>query len=326
LSDNERNKYVRFLIGILVAVVIVLVGFLFFVSSSFFGYIAHKVDANEIGIRLIGGVYQETLGPGTYTDGTMFADLVNVDIKRLDFSGEDPEVLTSDLQRLGVTVSGTVARPGIGVMTAELWSQYREVYLNEDALRSRMSVLSQQAMKVCVGQRTFEEAAVGENRNGLTDCIDVQLSALAQPFGLDVNNVSVPNVIISAAVQASLDKLTDSRNATSFAKQEELRIAAETQRDLTAQQGQIVIEQGRVQEELEQRAISAALEADALDAEKEVITKQNENSLLQIQGDLARQKLQTSWQTRRLFSKTRLMQPSSTTNNWPLQLVLLIWS
>jgi hypothetical protein len=287
------SRLSKLVIGVGFSIIALILGFLIFTATPYFGYAWQRVDANEVGVRLLNGVYQETIGPGVWSDWNFFADLTNVKIEGMDFNASDPEVLTSDLQRLGVTVSGTVFRPGVGTMTTQLWSQYRQLYLNDTALFDRMTSITQQAMKVCVGERTFQEAAVGENRNGLTVCIDEQLSLLAAPFGLDVQNVVVPNVTISAAVQESLDQLTASRNATLLAEQETLRIEAETQRDLTAQEGLIQIEQGRVQEDLRQRAISADLEQQALQAEQAVISQQNANNLLQVQGDLAVAEQQT---------------------------------
>jgi hypothetical protein len=269
-----------------VILAVLLLGVIFFTSSHFFGFAWQGISSNEIGVKMVQGQFQEILGPGIYSDMTFFADLVPVSIEGFAFTASDPEVLTSDLQRIGVTVSGTVHNPGLGKMTADLWSTYRQLYTDPAVKQARMETIAQQAMKVCVGEKTFAQAAVGTARNDLTVCIDEQLSTLAGEFGLDVRNVTVPNVTIGADVQAQLDQITASRGATLFAEQEKLRLEAEAQRNLAEQQGQILVEQGRIQEEFTQRAITAKLEQDALLAERAVIDQHKSNDLASANGDL----------------------------------------
>lgn len=272
--------------GFLVFVVVGLIALVIAVTSNFFGYAWHQISATEVGVKFVGGVYIETVGPGVYNDWTPFADMINVNIEGIGFTSSDPEVFTSDLQSLGVTVSGTVFRPNADVLDEFLWSRYRIWYLDDTLLLERMSEFAQQAMKVCVGERTFEQAAIGTDRNDLTVCIDEQLSILGDEMGLDIDNVLVPNVEISIAVQESLDAITASRQQTTLAQQETLRIEAETQRDLATQQGEIQIEEGRNQERNRQRELTAQSELAALEAEETVIAQQGENDLATANANL----------------------------------------
>lgn len=276
----------KVLTGLAILFVVALIALFIAMQSNLFGYVWHQVSATEIGVKVVRGQYVETVGPGVYDDWTPFADMINVSVEGLAFTASDPEVLTSDLQRLGVTVSGTVFRPAVGLMSADLWSRYRQLYLNDELLLERMTSIAQQAMKVCVGERTFEQAAVGTDRNDLTVCIDDQLSTMAAEMGLDVDNVLVPNVEISEAVQESLDAITASRQQTILAQQETLRIEAETQRDLATEQGLIQIEEGRNQERNRQRELTAQSELAALEAEEAVIAQQGENDLLTANANL----------------------------------------
>ena len=57
-------------------------------------------------------------------------------------------------------------------------------------------------MKVCVGDRIFDEAVIGTARDELRACIDDEVNKLAANFGLRVENVAVPDVLLSPDVQA----------------------------------------------------------------------------------------------------------------------------
>ena len=59
-------------------------------------------------------------------------------------------------------------------------------------------------MKVCVGDRNFDDAVTGTGRDVLRDCIDTELSNLSSDFGLTIDNVARPEVMLSPEVQAGL--------------------------------------------------------------------------------------------------------------------------
>lgn len=281
----------RSLFGILVTIIVLVV--VLFLGVALFGYLAHGVGDNEIGVQLRSNRIREIVGPGVYTDISPFADIVDVNVGGLPFCAEDEEVLTSDQQRIGVRVCGTVFRPGLeGSETyRRLWASYKTFYTNDVALVGEtskdgvvislglMTDLGQQAMKVCVGDRKFSEAAVGSARDDLRECIGEQMSLLVQPYGLKVGNIVVPNISIHPTVQALLDSITESKFQTDLARQNALKADAEADRQLAEQQGQIRVEQGKVQEQERQRAITADLERQALESELVVIVAEKANEL-----------------------------------------------
>lgn len=228
-----------------------------------------------------------------------------VKVEGLDFTASDPEVLTKDRQRIGVSVRGVVLRPGLKDPSILLnyWSTYGQFY-KSDALLVGSKVkdkdasgkeierevpgliqsLSQQAMKVCVGELNFEQAAVGAARDVLRDCIDKELDKPSIGYGLEVRNIVVPNIVLSKAVQDALDAITSSRLATIKAEQEKLQAEAEAQKNLATQRGTILVEQGRVQEKAKQDAITARLDQEAKVAQAQ---SQQAAQVAQAQADQA---------------------------------------
>ena len=204
------------------------------------------------------------------------------------FTATDPEVITKDTQRIGVTVSGSVFRPTLADESRirTLWTQYRTLYINDEALQSKMNDLSFQAMKVCVGDRIFNDAVIGSDRDALRTCIDDKLNNLATAYGLTIANLVVPNVALQPEAQAKLDAITQSRLDTEKAVQDEQKAIAQGKAEQALQEAAIRVEQSKKQEETRQQTILAQLEQQRLQAQKVVIEASKSNDLLSAQKDL----------------------------------------
>lgn len=263
------------------------------------GYVLHNVRPNEVAIRLESQDCKELVGPGIYSSVVPFHDIVDVRTEGLPFSADDAEVLTNDQQRIGIRVTGTVHRPGLEKTLDEycrLWSSYRTFYTNDEALVGRndgerdvpglMQSLSQQAMKTCAGDRTFEQVAVGEARDEFGLCIQDELAASAGGYGLAVRNVVVPNITIHPTVQEKLDEITQARFNTDLARTNAELARADADRELARRQGEIRVEQGTVQERRRQEAVTADLERQAVEAQAAVIEAQKANELTVAQLDI----------------------------------------
>ena len=142
-------------------------------------------------------------------------------------------------------------------------------------------------MKVCVGNRTFNDAVIGSARDELRACIDVELNQLAQNVGLVVENVAVPEVIILAGGPGRLDEIVQSRLQTEKAAQDELRAKAQAAAEQALQEGQIRVEQSRLQEETRQKVLLAQLEEERLAAQQKVIQAERQNELARVEAEKA---------------------------------------
>lgn len=281
--------------------ILVLVGgILFALADSLFGYVLAPVGDRQVGIQFRASQPYQVVGPGVYTDVAFFADLKKIDVAGLAFESYDPEVLTKDKQAVGVKVTGTVHRPDVTKADVLMrnWAQYSTFYTNDEALigipgvdkdpgkPGLMANLSKQAMKVCVGDRSFEQAVVGSTRDDLRQCIDTELDKLAKDYGLEVRNVIVPEVDPGKEVRAQLDAITKARLDTEIARQRAEQAKAEADRELQVQQGAIRVEQGKVQEKSKQDAVTAKLEQEKLTAQRAVIEAEKTNQEFAAKRDL----------------------------------------
>jgi hypothetical protein len=154
-----------------------------------------------------------------------------------------------------------------------------------------MTAFTLQAMKVCVGDKKFDEAVIGSGRDALRSCIDEEMSALAEPLGLEVRNVAVPQVTISPEVQSALDAIVQSRLATEKAKQDVEKAKQESLAQQAVEEGRIRVEQSKLQEEARQQVTLQQLKQQQLEAELSVIEQEKINADAKLLLTQAQQKV-----------------------------------
>ena len=284
-NPNPNPNLLRGAGGVVLALIVCLL-ILFALRENV--YLFQRVNSDEIGVMTRGGQIVGVVGPGVYNDVGLYVKLITYSTQSYQFSVTDQELITNDNQRIGVTVTGSFFRPDFLKADAipVLWSKYNHIYTSDEALQAVANNLAAQAMKVCVGNRPFRDSIIGTARDDLRNCIDEELSKLSDPYGLDVSNLTVPNVALSEEVQALLDSITKSRLETEKAEQDRLKATAQGDASQAEQEAVIRVEQSRIQEEAKQKTVLAKLSKDQLEAERQVIEAQKANDLLSAQRDL----------------------------------------
>ncbi len=288
-QPNSFRRLFRSAGGIVLAILLLLlILFLLRFTGQFF-YAFEQVSPEEVGIRLQSGQIEDVVGPGVYSDVGLFVDLRRVSSRAVPFVVTDPELITKDKQRIGLTVAGDAFRPGVADkdLLRNNWAQYSDLYQNDELLRTRMEERARQAMKVCVGDRTFDDAVIGTARDELRQCITDEIDDMASNYGVNVANVAVPDVILLPDAQARLDEIVQSRLQTEKAKQDELKAMAEAQAQQAQQQGEVRVAQSRLQEEARQQATLAELDQVKIQAQRAVIEAERANELARVEADKA---------------------------------------
>lgn len=292
MDDLKRNlrqgKPLFRRVGSIVLAIILLI--ILFIFSGNFYYVLERVQPEEIGVQFSAGRIKNVVGPGLYSDFGLFVELEKVSTQAIPFKVTDPELITRDKQRIGLVVSGDIFRPGLEKrdILRRLWPQYRGIYLQDDLTVARVEDLAKQSMKVCVGDRTFDDAIIGQARDDLRTCIDDELDLLVDQFGLNVANLVVPDVVISEDVQAALDAIVRSRLETEKAAQDQLKAQAEAAAEQARQEGEIRVEQSRIQEQTRQQTLLAELERERLAAQQTVIEAERANDLALLETERAK--------------------------------------
>lgn len=269
----------RWAVGLLIGVIVIAV--FANVSRSFWYF--EVIENDQVGVKIEAGEIQGVLQPGIAYDFGLFVNLVKITTSAVAITVDDPELITIDKQRIGLEVTADVFRPREADVVISNYSRYRNIYLNDESLQQRMTAFTLQAMKVCVGDKKFDEAVIGSGRDDLRTCIDDELSALAEPLGLEVRNVAVPQIKISPEVQAGLDAIVQSRLATEKAKQDAEKAQQEALAQQAVEEGRIRVDQSKLQEEARQQAILQDIKRQQLEAELAVIEQEKINTQAQLE-------------------------------------------
>lgn len=249
------------------------------------------INNDEVGIAIEAGQIAGIKQPGIAYDLGLFVELVKVKTSAVAIIVDDPELITSDKQRIGLEVTADVFRPRETDIVTSNYARYRGIYTDDTALQQRMTAFTLQAMKVCVGDKKFDEAVIGSGRDALRSCIDEEMSALAEPLGLEVRNVAVPQVTISPEVQSALDAIVQSRLATEKAKQDVEKAKQESLAQQAVEEGRIRVEQSKLQEEARQQVTLQQLKQQQLEAELSVIEQEKINADAKLLLTQAQQKV-----------------------------------
>lgn len=287
--DNRRyipGKLIGRIIIIILGFIILLV--VLNLAGNFF-YFLEPVEEQEVGIQFDNRQIRNVVGPGVYSDVGLFVSLETLSTQAIPFEVMDDEIITSDKQRIGLIVSGDIFRPGLNQadLIRNQWSRYRGIYLDDALAQKRVQDLARQSMKECVGDRTFDNNIIGTSRDELRLCIAEDLNSVVSEIGLRVENLVVPEVILSPEVQTALDAIVQSRLQTEKAAQDQLRASAEAAAEQAKQEGEIRVEQSRIQEQSRQQIILAQLEQERLAAQLAVIEQEETNALAQIAKEQA---------------------------------------
>jgi len=293
-SDSQRSQPFRFppisfpkWLGWVV--VSLIIGVLFFTFLDQFWYF-QVINNDEVGVKIEAGEITDVVQPGIAYDLGLFVDLVKINTSAVPVTVDDAELITSDKQRIGLEVTADVFRPREADLVINNFPRYKYIYTSDEALQQRMTAFTLQAMKVCVGDKKFDEAVIGSGRDALRSCIDEELSSLSEPLGLEVLNVAVPQVTISPEVQAGLDAIVQSRLATEKAKQDVEKAKQEAAASQAVEEGKIRVDQAKLQEETRQQAVLQELKQKVIEQEK--INAQAQLELTAIQQQVAREQAQ----------------------------------
>lgn len=281
--SNPRPSFLSLIPGWFVGLVlgVIVIAVLANVSKSFWYF--EVIENDQVGVTIEAGEIQGVLQPGIAYDFGLFVDLVKITTSAVAITVDDPELITIDKQRIGLEVTADVFRPREADIVISNYSRYRNIYLNDESLQQRMTAFTLQAMKVCVGDKKFDEAVIGSGRDDLRACIDDELSGLAEPLGLEVRNVAVPQITISPEVQAGLDAIVQSRLATEKAKQDAEKAKQEAIAQQAVEEGRIRVDQAKLQEEARQQAILQDIKRQQLEAELAVIEQEKVNTEAQLE-------------------------------------------
>ncbi len=295
-SNNSKKTKPASKAGLVILIILLALaaGFIFFKPV----YLMKGLEQQEMGVKIRAGEIVDIVGPGgIYNDFGLYVKLENYNIEGVNFSVADDEVFTKDMQPVYVEIRGQVFRPSLtspksvnadGTVSyftkeeiAQHFVNYRQIYKDNDVLKTQMDGFSRQAMKVCVGQNDLRGNAVAENRDTLRSCIENELEKLTNEIGMYVNNIVVTDVQASEQAMQVINETNQYLLDAEKAKAQAQKLEQEGKANAVQKEAEIRVQQAAAQETARQKVTLAELEEKELIARREVLKAEKENVILE---------------------------------------------
>lgn len=209
-------------------------------------YNAAEVEANQVAAQLRSNAIVGVVGPGVYSDGDFYADIVRLDVNTQTFSVEDPEVLTSDNQAIGLKVTIQARRQRDAESVKNILTNWASLADNAVMIET-ISSTAREGMKN--GVRGFTLSSLLDDRNGLASAIQAQLESDAAKYSVEIINVTIENVGPAEAYMAILAEKANLRAETEKELQRQQLITQKANNDILQAEQQTKVELAQVEAE-----------------------------------------------------------------------------
>jgi len=234
------------------------------------------VKTNEAGVMLVRNEIIKVLPPGIYTNWAWFADLKTVNIDTLTFSVEDPEVLTSDNQAVGIRITIQGRRRNDDASVKNIFTNWNSL-TNNDNLVQTVTATAREGIKNSV--RDFSLTQLLDDRNGLAMSMTEQLEADAAKYSFEIINVTIENISVDPAYMSVLNEKAIVRVETEKELERQKLIKQKAENDKLQAQNDVavLVEQTKVQQEQTKLELEIATrEGKKIAAQYEVYSKNKE--------------------------------------------------
>jgi len=234
------------------------------------------VKTNEAGVMLVRNEIIKVLPPGIYTNWARFADLKTVNIDTLTFSVEDPEVLTSDNQAVGIRITIQGRRRNDDASVKNIFTNWNSL-TNNDNLVQTVTATAREGIKNSV--RDFSLTQLLDDRNGLAMSMTEQLEADAAKYSFEIINVTIENISVDPAYMSVLNEKAIVRVETEKELERQKLIKQKAENDKLQAQNDVavLVEQTKVQQEQTKLELEIATrEGKKIAAQYEVYSKNKE--------------------------------------------------
>lgn len=249
-------------LGLIFVVVLCMI----FLSSC---YLNDEVKTNQIGVQLDGNAIRNVVGPGIYSEVfCFFCDLQQLDVDTQTFSVEDPEVLTSDNQIVGLKVTIQARRKSDNESVKNFFTNWAGLKDNKNLITT-ITATAREGMKN--GVRGFTLPQLLDDRNGLANSIQKFLEQDAAKYSTEIVNVTIENIALNSDYAKTLNEKAQVKVETEKALQEQ---------DLIKQQGANKILQAQtntkaLEEQLNQEKAQTNVQVEIASREGKVIEAKN---------------------------------------------------
>jgi len=219
-------------------------------------YWNEEASPSQMAVQLDKGKVVAVEGPGgVYTDMGWFSELKQIDIGTLTFPVEDPEVLTSDNQAVGVKITIQARRQSDKESIENIVKNWPAL-VDNNVLIDTISATAREGLKN--GVREFTLPQLLDDRNGLATAIQTQVQEDTDKYNVLIINVTVENVAPSAEYLSILEQTANLKAEIDKAKKEQEKIEQvaanailQSKKDVETAAAQLLAEQAKTEIQIE---------------------------------------------------------------------------
>lgn len=192
-------------------------------------YYRREIDESEVGLILPDGVtIAVVVGPGRYTDMSMYADLKEIDTSAKTFEWTDPDVVTSDKQQVGFTVGISYRRRSDPESIKEMWTTFRSECVDDSALQTQVANRTARIVKNVSAQFSLDQMLGVSNddtkRTDVANLLQEQLGIELLEVGVELLDIGINNISPSNAFRARLEEKANAAAQAEIAKQRTIEL------------------------------------------------------------------------------------------------------
>lgn len=236
-----------------------------------------SVQENEVGVLLFKNQVIDVVGAGVITDMRYWADLKVTNIDTLTFSVEDPEVLTSGNQAVGIRITIQGRRRSDAESIRNIYSNWNSIFKNNEALINVVTATAREGIKNSV--REFSLTELLDDRNGLALSMTEQLEADAGKYSFEIINVTIENITVDPEYMAVLNQkaVINVETEKELERQKLIKQKADNDKLQAQNDVAVLVEQIKVQQEKTKLELEIATrEGKKIAAQYEVYSKNKE--------------------------------------------------
>lgn len=225
-----------------------------------------QVQSYEVGLALDDGVsISKVLGPGRYSSGGWWADLVTVNGSNITVTWTDPSLVTSDKQPIGLTLSVTFARKRDSESISALYTQYNSEATNDETLKNLVTSKIPGVAKTITTRYTLDQMlgiAEGGDRQAVTEAITELLQREFDQIFVQLTSVEIADIAPDTGYLAALNAKAQAQINIEVAQQQTKLITEQLEQEKA--QTNIELEKARRENQVNQEKAKAYEESPEL--------------------------------------------------------------
>lgn len=195
------------------------------------------VESNQVGLKMSDGVsIDSVVGPGRYTENGWWADMTTINASNITMTWNDPSLVTSDKQPIGLTLAVTFARKRDSENVKKLYTEYNGEAKDDAVLQTLVASKIPGVAKTITTKYTLDQML------GLTEPISGTAAIDRGVVAREVFDL-LKDELDSVYIQLTAVEISDIAPSPSFMAALDAKAKAQIDTEVAQEQTKLITEQ-----------------------------------------------------------------------------------